>query len=174
MTRLILFMLSLGLFALQATVSASASQTQGSQQAGKPMQASLSDLSWLAGHWEGVGIGGAAASEVYSAPAGNQMVGHFRQLRPNGEVLFYELITIVQAGDTLEYRIKHFNSDMTAWEEKNQMMTFRLASAGGNIWNFGGLTLTRVGADQMTIMVRIPDERGRPTELKFEFRRVNT
>ena len=47
----------------------------------------LANLNWLTGAWEGEGIDGALATEVYSAPAGNQMVGHFRQLAPDGSVI---------------------------------------------------------------------------------------
>ena len=88
--------------------------------------ATLADLSWLAGSWEGEGIDGAPALEAYASPAGGQMVGHFRQLNRDGSVMFYELITIVEEGGSLSYRLKHFNPDLTGWEEKDKVVALSL------------------------------------------------
>ena len=52
--------------------------------------ARVEDLAWLQGAWEGPGISG-PATEVYSGPAGGQIVGHFRQLRGDG-IWFYEIM----------------------------------------------------------------------------------
>ena len=47
--------------------------------------ADIADLAWLAGHWVGEGLGG-RATEVYSAPAGGQIVGHFGSQDKDGSV----------------------------------------------------------------------------------------
>ena len=88
--------------------------------------ATLADVAWLQGSWEGEGIEGAPALEAYAPAAGGQMVGHFRQLNKDGTVMFYELITIVEEGGSLAYRLKHFNADLTGWEEKGKVVSFPL------------------------------------------------
>lgn len=59
---------------------ASAGEIQSAAAVGSA-PAKLSELAWLEGVWEGPGINGGRATEVYSAPAGGQIVGHFRQLK---------------------------------------------------------------------------------------------
>ena len=134
--------------------------------------AELADLQWLEGAWEGEGINGALATEVYSAPAGGQMVGHFRQLDTDGSVLFYELITISQVGDTIEYRLKHFDADLTGWETQKQVRRFPLLSKNQDSWNFYGLIIKREAADRMSITVRVRQDDGSNESLLFRYRRL--
>jgi len=134
--------------------------------------ASLADLSWLAGSWEGEGIEGAPALEAYAPAAGGQMVGHFRQLNKDGSVMFYELITIVQEGGSLAYRLKHFNADLTGWEEKDKVTAFPLSSATNGRWDFSGLVYQRSGPDTMTATVVVHGDNGREETLVFRFRRT--
>lgn len=134
--------------------------------------ASLQDLSWLAGSWEGEGIEGAPALEAYAPAAGGQMVGHFRQLNKDGSVMFYELITIVEEGGALAYRLKHFNADLTGWEEKDKVVVFPLTAASKRRWDFSGLVYERVGRDAMTATVLIHNDGGAQQTLVFRFRRT--
>jgi Domain of unknown function (DUF6265) len=64
----------------------------------------IAELAWLEGSWEGDGVNGAPATEVYSGAADGKMVGHFRQLKADGTVMFYELITIEEANGSLRVR----------------------------------------------------------------------
>ena len=80
--------------------------------------ATIADMEWLAGSWEGAGIGGNPAGETFSFAGDGQMVGHFWQQDGSGGIAFYELITIVPDGDSLVMRLKHFNGDLAGWEEK--------------------------------------------------------
>lgn len=132
--------------------------------------ASLADLGWLAGSWEGEGIEGAPALEAYASAAGGQMVGHFRQLNKDGSVMFYEIITIVEEGSSLAYRLKHFNADLTGWEEKDKVTAFPLTATGKDRWDFSGLVYERTGPDAMTATVRVT-EGGKEETLVFRFRR---
>ena len=132
--------------------------------------ASVADLAWLAGTWRGEGISG-PAEEVYSAPMGGQIVGHFAQSRGGG-IWFYELMTIAEAGDSLEYRLKHFNADLTGWEEKGEMMRFPLVAVEEGAWYFDGLTIRRDGSDAMVGAVRIGHDDGTSREAVFRYRRV--
>jgi hypothetical protein len=80
--------------------------------------------------------------------------------------------TIVQVGASLEYRLKHFNQDLTGWEEKNQVVTFRLVAVEKDAWYFDGLTVRRDGPDGMVGAVRIDSKDGPPREAVFRYRRV--
>lgn len=154
------------LLALAATIMSPATAL-----AANPPPATLAELSWLTGAWEGEGIDGAPALEAYASAAGGQMVGHFRQLNKDGSVMFYELITIVEDGGSLAYRLKHFNADLTGWEEKGKVVAFPLTQAGKGRWDFSGLVYERTAADTMTATVIIHDDAGKEQALVFRFRR---
>ncbi|SMC86361.1 DUF6265 family protein [Novosphingobium sp. B1] len=132
--------------------------------------ARLSDIAWLQGSWEGDGIEGAPALEAYAPPAGGQMVGHFRQLNKDGTVMFYELITIVEESGSLSYRLKHFNADLTGWEEKEKVVSFPLTARKGDSFDFSGLVYERTGKNTMTASVKV-NEGGKTETLVFRFRR---
>lgn len=133
--------------------------------------AQLADLEWLVGEWVGQGIGG-EATEAWSSPAGAQMVGHFRQTRADGSIWFYELMTVKQTGASLELRLKHFNADLTGWEEKAQVVSFKLLAVEGEAWHFDGLTIRRDGPECMTVTVRIVSRDHTEHETVFRYRRV--
>ena len=137
--------------------------------AGPP--ARLADLSWLSGSWEGNGIEGAPALEAYATPAAGQMVGYFRQLNKDGSVMFYEIITIVEEGSSLAYRLKHFNADLTGWEDKDKVVVFPLTAATRKRWDFSGLVYERTGANTMTATVVVHGDNGKEEALVFRFRR---
>ena len=84
--------------------------------------ASLEDLDWIVGSWEGTAFGG-IAEEVWAPASGNSMMGMFK-LISDGDVYFYELMTIVEQEGTLMMRLKHFNNDLTGWEEKDDTVDF--------------------------------------------------
>jgi hypothetical protein len=133
--------------------------------------AKIADLAWLEGSWEGEGIGGAPAIEVYSKAADGSMVGHFRQMKADGKVMFYELITIEETGGSLSYNLKHFNADLTGWEEKGEVRRFALSARHQNRWEFSGLTYERTGRNAMTAEVVSKGKDGSEETLQFRFRR---
>ena len=158
------------LFVLGLAAMAQAQETRAMKPGAAPPPARLDDLSWLHGHWEGPGIAG-PATEVYSAPAGGQISGHFRQLR-DGRVWFLEIMAIAQVGPSLEYRLKHFNEDLTGWEEKGTVIRFPLVAVERDAWYFDGLTIKRDGTDGMVGAVRIANKDGTSREAVFKYRRV--
>src|SRR5262245_27094154 len=70
--------------------------------------ATIADMSWLSGHWEGEGLGG-VSEEMWSPPKNGVMMGMFRLVR-DGKPIFYELLTMVEEKGTLYLRLKHFNA----------------------------------------------------------------
>lgn len=79
---------------------------------------------------KGDGLGG-RTEEVWTAPDGGVMLGMFRLLR-NDKPAFYELLIITDTPRGLAMRLKHFNPDMTAWEEKEKFIEFRYVRTSGD------------------------------------------
>lgn len=132
-------------------------------------KASLADLSWLIGHWTGTGLGG-VSEEVWAGPAGGAMMGMYR-LVVNGKVQFYELMNLVEENGSLVLRLKHFNADFTAWEEKDRFVSFPLVKLGKNEAWFSGLTFRRVDENQLQIFLSMRGSDGTVREERFELTR---
>lgn len=158
------------LLGVTALTPASAAETRSSPPGARPPAAALADLSWMVGSWEGEGLGG-TVRESYSPPAGGQMPGHFRSLKGDA-VQFYELVMVAQVGASLEYRVKHFNPDLTGWEAKDEVVRFPLVAVEKDAWYFDGLTIRRTGADRAQHFVRIRSQDGSSREASFSYRRV--
>ena len=109
--------------------------------------ARIADFTWLAGRWQGEGLGG-VMEEVWSEPAGSAMVGYFRLVR-DGKPLFYEIMTLLETEGSVELRLKHVNPDMTGWEEKADFVTFKLVKQDETGAYFEGLTFRRNGPDRI-------------------------
>lgn len=116
-------------------------------QVGQP--ATLRDVAWLAGAWIGEGLGG-VSEEHWTAPAGGAMLGMYRVIRDEKPML-YELLTITEDKGSLVLKLKHFNADLTGWEDKEGMTTFPLVRVTTNQAFFSGLTFTRVDETHSTI-----------------------
>ena len=134
--------------------------------------ATLQDMTWFAGAWTGAGLGG-ICEEAWSQPAGGAMMGMFRLVK-EGKVVFYEFLTLVELEGSLLLKLKHFNPDLTGWEEKADFVKFRLLKMEPGAVYFQGLTFKRVGANKLEIFLAIRDRKdGTVREEKFEMTRLN-
>lgn len=131
--------------------------------------ARVTEFSWLTGAWVGEGLGG-AVEEVWSAPVGGSMVGHFRLVR-DGKPVFYELLTLIEVDGSVEMRLKHMNPDMTGWEEKNDFLTFALVKHDTSGAYFGPFTIKRTGPNSWEGFLAM-QQGGTTSEEKFTFRRT--
>ncbi len=109
------------------------------------------DLAWLVGHWEGEACGGICEEDWQPMTAGS-MCGTFK-LIVDGKVVFYELMIIDKAENGYNLNLKHFNADMTGWEEKDKVVNFPFKSVKENFLKFSGLTYERVGDNKLQITV---------------------
>ena len=134
------------------------------------VRASLGDVAWIEGSWTGSGLGG-VVDEVWIAPAGGAMLGMFR-LTVEDTVRFYELMTLQEESGSLVLRIKHFGSDLTGWEEKDQTQRARLVSAQARSAMFEGITFRRPSADRLEVYVAMHQSDGTFRELRFDYSRV--
>ena len=133
--------------------------------------ATLKDFTWLAGQWTGTGLGG-VTDEMWSGPAAGAMMGSFRLLR-DGKVVFYEFLTLVEQGDSVVLKLKHFNADLTGWEEKADFVTFRLLKVTPDAVYFRGLTFKKRNQDTLEIFLALRDSAtGAVREEPFTLKRV--
>ena len=156
--------------ALSLAPAALAQQTRVLAAGARSPAAKISDLGWLVGQWTGEGFG-ATLYETYSAPIGGQMPGHF-YVAKDGKPSLYEFVMIAEVGDSIEYRVRHFNPDMTAWEDKAHFIRFPLVAFDRDNWYFEGLTIRRTGPDTAEHVVLIKSKDGKEEEAVLKYRRV--
>ena len=109
--------------------------------------ATLSDVSWLVGSWEGEAFGNTFEEDWNPASAG-PMVGMFK-LIDGDEVSFYELMLLAEEEGSLNLKVKHFNADFSAWEEKKDHVTFPLVRVEPDAVHFSGLSFYRINQDEI-------------------------
>ena len=132
-------------------------------------KATLEAVEWFAGHWRGNAFGG-VVEEIWAPPFAGSMMGAFK-LVVDDAVKFYEIETIAEENGSLIFRLKHFNPDLKGWEEKDETVDFRLVKVTESKVYFDGLTLERIGDDQVNMYVAMKDND--PTSaVKFVYSRV--
>ncbi|MCG6927288.1 MAG: DUF6265 family protein [Acidobacteria bacterium] len=139
--------------------------------AGAPApSAAVEDMAWMAGHWMGEALGG-TAEEIWSPPRGGAMMGMFRLVK-DGETVFYELMTIVPEDGSLVLRLKHFNADLTGWEEKEKTVDFPLVAVADGAFHFDGLSFRPDGEDHLRVHLAMHGKDGTTREETFVYTRV--
>jgi hypothetical protein len=120
--------------------------------------ATLDDVAWLVGNWSGEAFG-ASFEEHWNPPSAGSMVGFFKLLDDN-QVSFYELLLLVEEEGSLSLKVKHFNPDFTAWEDKEDYVTFRYIMSNDDAVHFSGISFYRTDDDNMVgyIVFRNGDE----------------
>jgi hypothetical protein len=68
-------------------------------------------------------------------------------------------------------RIKHFNPDLTGWEEKDDYITFPFIKADENNFEFDGLIFHKLSEKDMQITVTLGDKEGNTRTEVFTFTR---
>lgn len=120
--------------------------------------ATLEDAAWMTGSWTGTAFG-KQFEEVWNAPSAGSMIGLFKLFNDEG-VAFYELLLLTVEEGTLSLKVKHFNPDFTAWEDKADYVNFRLVGKEENALHFSGISFYRRDADHIDawIVMRNGDE----------------
>ena len=153
-------------FALAAT---STEHTIRLAEGATPAADSIEVMSWIAGRWEGDGLGG-QTEESWNPPMAGEMIGTFRLIRA-GKPVFYEFLRFGPTDGGLAMRLKHFNPDMTGWEEKDKFVTFRYVKTEGYTVYFEGLTFRRDSPTEMTIFLALKNKAGEVREETFRMKR---
>jgi hypothetical protein len=149
--------------------AAEAPQTRQLAAGAKSPPATIADIAWLQGHWVGQALGG-DTEEMWMPPQHGVMLGMYRLIK-NGKPVFYELLTFSEEGGSLMLNLKHFEPNLTSWEEKAQSRKFALVAKEPGKLYFEGMTFIRNGDDGITAYVAI-DHDGKVTEERFDYRRV--
>lgn len=89
---------------------------------------SISDVRFIEGSWKAV-WGDRSIDAVWSAPAGENMVGYVRVMRDN-KVVLYELFAFEQTDQGLAAFVRHFNPGLIAREEKETPDRYNFVEAG--------------------------------------------
>lgn len=147
------------------------------------LQATIADAAFIAGNWSASKPsprgGTELTQEVWSAPAGNNMMGMFRWVNPAGKAIVFEMLTITEENGTLVLRLRHQSAAGVAWEEKDKPATFTLAERTATRLHFvdtsntndlSACTYECTTPDSLTITVKF-DEASSP-DLVFNLTRT--
>lgn len=108
------------------------------------VKGSISDVRFIEGSWKAV-WGDRSIDAVWSAPAGENLVGYVRIMRDN-KVVLYELFAFEQTEQGFAALVRHFNPGLIAREEKETPDRYNFMEAGNGWAMFekqGGATRVR-------------------------------
>ncbi|MDY0118933.1 MAG: DUF6265 family protein [Bacilli bacterium] len=129
-------------------------------------KASLKDIEWLEGNWKGEAFGG-IYEENWSKPFGGSMLFSFK-LVVDGKVIFYEMGHIMEKENSLIFQIKHFDSDLKGWEEKDKSEDFRFIKKEGNRMYFDKFTFEYISKNEVNLYAYFEDSK---EEVIFNFKK---
>ena len=158
---------------ISATALAQEKQTEHTMKlsAGqKSPSATLADMAWMIGSWKGNALGG-EVEEVWAAPAGGAMLGMFRLIQKDKPV-FYELMTLVEENGSILFRLKHFNPNMTGWEEKDKTIEFKFIGKKDGLIHFDGMSFKPESKSAFTVYLAIEYKDGSIKEETFRYTRA--
>ena len=84
------------------------------------------------------------------------MVGMFKLFGDDG-VAMYELMVMTVEDGTLSLKIRHFNPDFTAWEDKTEDVTLQLVKKEDNALHFGMVSFYRRNDDRIDAYILFRD-----------------
>ncbi|MEQ8524997.1 DUF6265 family protein [Gracilimonas sp.] len=125
----------------------------------------IDDFSWLVGSWTGDGFGG-ISHETWAEPVNGTMMGMYRHINADGELVFYEFLLL----DETELKLKHFHPDLTGWEEKDDMTSFEMISFTKDKIEMKGLTFEKKSDTEIVISLRMR-RNGEPHTEVFNMKR---
>jgi len=165
-----LIAIGLGMFAVSAHATEKVTEHTWKLSADeKSPAATLADMTWLTGRWIGAAFGG-NTEELWTAPAGPNMSGLYRLVKGE-KTIFYEIMVVTEEGGTLVFRLRHFNADLTGWEEKNEVRSFPLVAKRDGAMIFEGMSFHPKG-DELTVYLAVGHEGKPPEEVTFTYRRA--
>ena len=133
--------------------------------------ATIDQVSWLAGSWEGTAFG-QKFEEVWNPASAGSMVGMFKLFDEEKGVSFYELMLIVEQENSLSLLVKHFTADFVSWETKEEHINFKLVSITENAIHFSGLSFYKINDQEMHayLAMRMKDQSVKEEKLVFKRR----
>lgn len=127
-------------------------------------------LSWWNGHWVGTGLGG-DCEMTWDPPAGGTITGLFKFMK-EGKPVFYEFILLSNDENGTSLKLKHFNPDLSGWEEKEDFIAFEFVSADETSISFEGLSYHKISDCEMEARLKIKSKEGSIREETFSYRKA--
>ncbi len=131
---------------------------------------SIDDFKMLVGTWQGTGFG-SQLTEVWDEPSSGNMMGMFKIEREDKIVLF-EFMNISKEDGAFSLKVKHFNPSFEGWEEKDKHISFPLKEIKENQITFEGLTIKKMGKDQLVFLLNVTSEDGSERIEELNYTRV--
>lgn len=129
-----------------------------------PPDASLDDLDWFVGLWEGEVFGGIVEHRVMAAHNGH-MPGLVRIRAPETDaVSMYELSSFILNDGSLTYRNRHFGADLVAYQEPEDVVDRPLVAMEDGAAYFHGITFAQTGDDTSVVAFMLTDDAGAQTK----------
>lgn len=133
--------------------------------------ATLEDVAWFVGSWNGECFE-QKCEEVWNPPSAGTMVGMYKLYGDDG-VQFYELMLLTVEDGRLQMKVKHFSAEFSAWEDKDDFVSFPLVAIEPDAVHFRGLSFYRNGADAIDIWIALRRD-GELREHRLAYRRAGT
>jgi hypothetical protein len=135
--------------------------------------ASLKDLAFLAGNWQG-GSGENVIEEYWMAPEGGAMLGMYRDIQ-GGKTVMTELCAVVMREGSPVLLLRHFDSGLIGREERDKPIFFGLESlAGRKAVFYSEERKTRLTYERTTdseLVVTLEKEKdGKKTQFPYRYR----
>lgn len=124
----------------------------------------IEKLEWLKGYWIGDGFDG-VSEEIWTHAADDTMMGMYRHIK-DGKVTFYEFMHLTPDG----MKIKHFNPDLIAWEDKEDFVKFPLQEVTEDKIIFKGLEIWKKSENEMEMSLKL-NRNGKVETEVFHFKR---
>ena len=144
--------------------------------------ATLADLAWLAGRWEGkLGAPGPdkqmTAEQEWMAPKNGTMQGFFR-LTDSEKTIVIELFTIRETASGIVFYFRHFSPELKPWEE-TEAYHLNLTKSDGSVFRFDNpvvnelkdAILTHKADDSYTSHGDITGADGKPASIEVTYHR---
>jgi len=132
--------------------------------------ANIELVSFMEGHWLGEAFGG-KTEEIWSPASDGVMMFVFRHIA-DSKVTFYEMGHIRELNISLIFELRHFDANLHAWEEKNEVQQFKFIKAEGNRVYFEGFTFENVAKNEINIYGLITDNKGGAEEVIFNYKKA--
>ena len=140
----------------------------------QPAKATLQDVEWLQGLWEGA-VGNAGYQEYYvSEQSGGQMGGYVRGWFQDGSPWFYEITLFVEKNGSLEQQLRNFGPDFKAWEKDDQFIRRPLIKKTDNALYFDGITFVNKSYDEHIVYLNVPTKENKHNIVVVQQKRKHT
>lgn len=130
----------------------------------------MNKFNFMSGSWQGEAMGG-YIEEVWSKNRAGNLMGMFRFIE-NDKLIFSEFCSIQKLNNSIVYIVKHFDSKMVGWENKDSYVKFPLIQLKKNVAYFDGATIKLNKKGILSFYVLAKTKTGEHKEMVFNYNRL--